>query len=192
MTMWEWRIFYSESEVPQWAFRIQEMLHKIPVEERTDLYYNLHSSEMGMKIRAYSEDYQLLEVKVLQETTGEFELWEKPIEQTIQLIGNESLLENIIFSLEKSTQHGIQIKKILEILNSGDFNEVEITKFRKKTSIGGISIESVMIECQNKRLMGTQLECHSPLMLNKYIQKTLAIPLTNYANTSYPRFLMGL
>ena len=192
MTMWEWRIFYSESQVPFWVSNIEKMLQKVSVEERTDLYYNLHSSEIGMKIRAYSEDNQLLEVKILRETNGVFELWEKPIKQTIQLIESESLFDNIVFFLEKNTQHVIQIKNIIEILNSGDFNEVEITKFRKKTSIGDISIESVMIEYQNKKEMGMQLECHLPSLLDQFMHNTLTIPLKSHTNISYPQFLMGL
>jgi len=168
MTMWEWRVFYSESQEPQWASRIIKMLHDTPVEERSDLYYNLRSPELGMKIRAYSEICQMLELK------------------------SESLLDNIIFSLEKSTQLVIQTKKILEILYSRDFIEIEITKKRKKTSFNNISIESVIIEYQNTKLMGVQLECHSPTLLSQFMQKTLAIPIGDFSNVSYPRFLMGL
>ncbi|MHA1110527.1 MAG: hypothetical protein ACTSRE_05455 [Promethearchaeota archaeon] len=190
--MWEWRVFYSESQEPQWASRIIKMLHDTPVEERSDLYYNLRSPELGMKIRAYSEICQMLELKVLQDTKEDFEYWEKPIKQAIQMIESESLLDNIIFSLEKSTQLVIQTKKILEILYSRDFIEIEITKKRKKTSFNNISIESVIIEYQNTKLMGVQLECHSPTLLSQFMQKTLAIPIGDFSNVSYPRFLMGL
>ncbi|TFG20681.1 MAG: hypothetical protein EU530_02610 [Promethearchaeota archaeon] len=190
--MWEWRIFYSESQKPQWASCIQEMLYKTPMEVRVDLYYNLHSTEIGMKIRAYSEIYQLLEVKILQETKGYFELWEKPINQTIELIEGESLFDNVVMSLKKSTQHVIQNNKILEILYSGDFNVIQIIKHRRKTSINGISIESVMIEYQNKKLMGVQFECHSPPLLSQFMQESLAIPMKKYSNISYPRLLMGM
>jgi len=192
MTMWEWRMFYSESQEPQWVSSIIKKLHDTPVEERSDLYYNLRSPELGMKIRAYSERDQLLELKFLLDTKKSLEYWEKPIKQAIQIIESESLLDNIVVSLESSARHVIQTEKILEILHSGDFNEIEITKYRKKTSVNNISIESVVIEYQNTKLMGVQLECHSPTLLSQFMQKTLAIPIRNFSNVSYPRFIMGL
>ncbi len=189
--MWEWRFFYLEAQAPQWASHVKKMLLKIPVEERSDLYYNLRSSEFGMKIRSYSENYQLLELKFLRDTNGDFELWEKPIKQTIQL-ESESLFDYVVSFLESSTHHVIEIKKILEILSSGNFDEVEITKHRKKTSINNVSVESVVIEYQNKKLLGVQLECHTPSLLSKFMFENLAIPVKKYSNTSYPRFLLDL
>jgi hypothetical protein len=192
MTMWEWRIFYPETNVPKWVSNVNEILHTIPTEERLDLYYNLYSHKFGLKIRALSENYQLLELKLLLDVNEDYELWDKPIKQTIQLIENESLIHSVTSCLKKSTQFTDEINKILAILSAGKYSEILITKHRKKFSFNDISVESVAIEYQNKKQLGVQLECNSILKLNKFIHKTLAIPSRKYSNTSYPRFLLKL
>ena len=190
--MWEWRVFYNRFQEPQWVSRIKEMLHNTPVEERTDLYFNLNSAKYGIKIRALSDSHQLLELKVLKITEGFFEYWEKPIKHTIQVIKDGNLYDAMVFSLENFTQQVSSTKEIIDILNTRKCNEIEIDKYRKKTTIDDISIEIVKIRYQNKTQMGVQLECRSSSLLYEFLSKKLAIPIEKYSNVSYPRFLMKI
>ncbi len=190
--MWEWRFFYLDGGKPEWVTNITKLIQDNSVEDREDLYFNLHSLQYGLKIRAISQNSKKLELKSLRDIKNGIEYWEKPIELPIKITNRNSLVLDTIALLEKNIHIHPDIRNVIDILNSQVITFVNIAKQRKKSMFNDITIESVRIHYLGKTENGIQLESHSVAQLSRFINRFIRIQKEKCENVSYPRLLMDL
>ncbi len=179
--MWEWRIFFSEKEVPSWISIIEEKLMGVAAEIRSDLYLNLHKPNYGLKIRSYLGNSQLLELKILRSKKKHYELWEKRIKTPIY----DDSIDEIIKMLKK---HPIA-EKILPIISMRENEFVKLEKERKKALVDQVTVEKVIVKNHHKIWHSIEIESQNFHAINNFLKNNLGIDRIK-GNTSYPEFLI--
>ncbi|TFF98695.1 MAG: hypothetical protein EU547_00835 [Promethearchaeota archaeon] len=108
--MWEWRIFFKESNINQLKLSAEynHKLYNNPSETRTDYYYDFSHPGLGLKERGTNQGREfkpILELKILLKKVGwGGEKWRKSIKHPVDQSVNP--------------QKGLNIKKIINILES--------------------------------------------------------------------------
>lgn len=179
--MWEWRVFFSKKDTPRWNSSIEDYLTKISIETRLDLYINLNSTELGLKIRNYSQNNSILEFKVLHEKQNGMEFWVKEIKIPLQ----DNTVESIISALRNSNNP--EVIQIIDSFSSGKYQSYSLKKHRKQTSLDQISIERTLVQYKNKKWISIEFESPNISYLLQYIREHVS---EETQNISYPRFLL--
>ena len=160
------------------------------MEKRNDLYINLFNPNYGLKIRSFSQNNSLLELKILRKTRDDFEFWEKPIKIAIHSERIEKIVREIPEILENFRKITPEVNEIITILSSNKFDLIQFSKRRQKISINNLSIEFVELEFKDRKHYGIQLESHDLSLFTSFRKKTINIPFEKYSNTSYPQLIL--
>ncbi|MBN2155034.1 MAG: hypothetical protein JW776_03230 [Candidatus Lokiarchaeota archaeon] len=188
--MWEWRTFLSIEKSRELDLVIESILNTEIIESRIDLYYNFHSIDFGLKIRSIMSEVPLLELKILEESNGIYELWDKCVKYPISRNAECRSVENFINLLKNQQGQSPKVHKVIDLLQERNYSLNQLIKKRKKKDLGNITLEKTIINYETRTWVSVQIESLECGELDRFLENSLLIKKNHFKNISYPRFLL--
>lgn len=198
---WEWRIFLKDLNNIPWKSLVNG--EKNPIEgkfkhvkafNQSDCYFNLGTSNTGLKIRGIKSNSSekkspKLELKVLQDKIGDIECWKKTISKSIINVPIDNITDKI------------QISKARKRIRANYYKKTGNWKFYKKF----ISNPKVVIIEQTKGTVNIQekvtknikfktvsIESESFKLVQRFKKKFIQIENEDVIIYSYPEYILSL